>query len=198
MVVMCQCLMPLGMSGISRICGMSGISRVSRIAVLGSFDPSHPRVVSRPRAVGLQGSGERAGGACEPLVYVGHRVARFFRTAAGACSHGGGLRESLGWWAGLCAVLAAGAGMVQARNADRSWATLGSRLARSAARAPRFICAHVQLAWSAFEDVGTARRLLGRVGGDELELGVRHAPVVEGPGALFLANGAICSYLFTL
>ena len=96
--------------------------------------------------VGLQGAGERAAGACEPLVYVGHRVARFFRSAAGACSHGGGLRESLGWWAGLCAVLAAGAGMAQARNADRSCDTLCSRPARSAARAPRFICAHVLLA----------------------------------------------------
>jgi len=135
--------------------------------------------------VGLQGAGERAGGACEPLVYVGHRVARFFRTAAGACSHGGGLRESLGWWAGLCAVLAAGAGMAQARNADRSCDTLCSRPARSAARAPRAICAHVLLAWSVFEVVVTSRRLLGRVGDDGLEVGVRHAPAVEGPGALF-------------
>ena len=28
--------------------------------------------------VGLQGAGERAAGACEPLVHVGHRVVRFF------------------------------------------------------------------------------------------------------------------------
>ena len=85
----------------------------------------------------------------------------------------------------MCAVLAAGAGMAQARNADRSCDTLCSRPARSAARAPRVTCAHVLLAWSVFEVVVTSRRLLGRVGDDGLEVGVRHAPAVEGPGGLF-------------
>ena len=91
----------------------------------------------------------------------------------------------MGWWAGLCAVLAAGAGMAQAMNADRSCDTLCSRPARSAARVPRAICAHVLLALSVFEVVVSSRHLLGRVGDDGLEVGVRHAPAVEGPGALF-------------
>ena len=35
----------------------------------------------------------------------------------------------------------------------------------------------------------TSRRLLGRVGDDGLEVGVRHAPAVEGPGALQHSSG---------
>ena len=40
----------------------------------------------------------------------------------------------------------------------------------------------------------TSRRLLGRVGDDGLEVGVRHAPAVEGPGALAIPPYILPTY----